>query len=463
MEALKQEIEMYPKEWNDELTDMVKQLLRELWSREKDLAVFSMDRVGQMLESEHAEEGLSPECIESLARCKDLYGQLLFAIEAAGITDPLVNSMRELSQWHPSRAGTNEDTDTNPEEKGDKFLSKDKLSAFVGEEIDNVESWLKDQVSESPSSEELVPIVPVEEAGAAALEVSHGNISLASPVETFETEEPFDATDTSEFEIPNINPESGPSILRVVPGGEGMEPEEDASKEMPLMPPVLPVQPPKLPPVQALSEKTELYLSLASYFHGLAAEDSPVVSKEMATRLQSQNLCFAVDAETERTTQRAFGKFVATKEAALRKVLIETGARFELRPEIRERLETLMNQHKNLLWEGNLPWATMRQALRFLCAVPAEKIEQPALIDAATLLLLFGEGPSETPNALNVTGLSSPEMVELCLRLFRLQKLRNRSLNAVGEWNQDELKLIEEDVSTILDQLKKIHFEATQD
>ncbi len=508
--------------WNQELAGLVQDFLKEPFAKEHELAHFAIEKIGVLLSEVENPTQMAPAMLQSFENCKNLYGMLLFAMEDDGITTMPEASLQELSEFsythhegNPSEDNevtqlatpASEDTGAIDMKEASKHLiSTEKLSVFVGEEINDVEKWLKDQVSDPAADKEALTPPHPNEATSSTLEVSHGNISLGVPVEAPEKEdlkeEEEKVAEEEEFNLPNLSPDSDRPVIRMVPQSEpeperlgdmeamatlGATPEKPKQVTLPAEPvkahaptpqkaPVAPKQesmrktvPPPLTLVapfgatpertpdqdaNAVSDEAKEFLDVAEYFHDLSKRSSGPISVNQAERLEAQNLCFAVDIESEKKAQAAFSALKDRKHDLIESMVTSRAGRSHLEPALLAGLEKTAKQKRALLYEGQLPLAGIIHSLRFLDLTDSDSITQPALFFTASLLMCFGHdgklGDRSVKNEINVEGLSSEEILELCFRLLRLQKLRNRALSVTTPWSSGELASIQEDVKTAL-------------
>jgi len=199
-------------------------------------------------------------------------------------------------------------------------------------------------------------------------------------------------------------------------------------------------------PTDALAKE---YFEIAVLFEG---EVSPVpgISISHLKRLSAQHYCMALETECQKRFDPGVKRFWSQRK---------TGVPQWLKPEtsgLVEDLATAVGQlqtkHTDWLDAGGFPSGTLAAILRYFLNSGSENF-RPSLIECGFLAWLFGPeqtiGSLKTNNLLGLVGISTDGCIELCLRLTRIQKTRNK-LFSMG------FNLSDEAHSTLKKDLKRV-------
>jgi len=127
--------------------------------------------------------------------------------------------------------------------------------------------------------------------------------------------------------------------------------------------------------------------------------------------------------------------------------------KFIMDPELVSRIRMIADHYPQWLYRGRVPVDRIRESLRFILGVHVPAKYFPNLFEWGTLLLFFAQSDLNgfpLKKLLEMTGMSSAQVMETALLLFRVDHMRGKALVAAKQFVAEHFEVLISDTERIL-------------
>lgn len=223
---------------------------------------------------------------------------------------------------------------------------------------------------------------------------------------------------------------------------------EKLEEDFPILEPISPLL--SHEPESTRSAYAQGFVDLAALLQEWQSSAMHNIQPSHFGRVIAQNLCWGLECELFTRIQTGLESLWEKRSEYITPLLVQTGRSIELIPELKTTIEEQASANPQWLFEARFPAQGMVTSLRYFMSVPDLAAFNPAPLDLAGLVLLFGHGADlgfQFHNRLGLKGLAQEEVLELAFRLTRIQRLKAKVLSPHHEWDESHFHTIEEDIN----------------
>ncbi len=197
-------------------------------------------------------------------------------------------------------------------------------------------------------------------------------------------------------------------------------------------------------PTQAAAQE---YFAMARYFQALRESDGESFPPNHLSRLEAQQLCFAIEVEFQEKLVASAATFWGQRKEVLVPFWDPASTKSDLHPTLTGAWDALAQA-----WEGwpkneRFPTLTLKNSMRFLAGAPDTEPLRPSLLEAGLWLYLLGQdadlGGLKITNTLGLPAFAPEVLGEAFLRLCRAHRLKALLLNPSSVFSEEQRQELE--------------------